>query len=121
MRPTLLVLLAGLTLLAAGCESAPAREPVTQDEIVELSKAGPGAQALTDALESRPLAFPLTWTVLKDLEGRGVPPETLDTVIALATERQALSMASRYGYWWYPYYGPWPYYWHMGAGYHYWR
>ena len=70
------------------------------------------------ALETRPLGFPLTYESLKELERRGVPAPVLDAIVALSVDRRARSIAPRYAY---PY-DPWPWYWgpeiRYGFGYH---
>ncbi|MHC4470997.1 MAG: hypothetical protein ACYS99_08535 [Planctomycetota bacterium] len=108
--------LAALGLVAAGCVSTPLPDPVTMEEIVQLSKGGAESTALVQALSSRPLGFPLTYESLKKLEAEGVPGSVIDAVLALSVERRARTLAPRYSYLdpWYP---PYPY-WHVRFGYH---
>jgi hypothetical protein len=107
----------------SACASAPERQPISQNELLELSRGGPGASELEDALTSRPIGFRLSYGLLRDLETKGVAPETLDRVIENHVQYRGIEIATAYGYWWYPYYGPWPYYAHVGTDRHnwYWR
>jgi hypothetical protein len=106
------VLLAGAL---SACASGPEREPISQTELLELSRGGPADSDLEDALSSRPIGFRLSYGLLSDLESKGVAPETLDRVIESTVEHRAREIATAYGYWWYPYYGSWPYYAHVGT------
>jgi hypothetical protein len=110
-------------ILVTACETVSPPEPISESELLELSRGGPGTPDLTEALESRPIGFTLTYGLLRDLESKGVAPETLDKVIRNTTEFRAIEVATAYGYWWYPYNGPWPYYWRVGGVYQpwYWR
>jgi hypothetical protein len=112
-----LLLIASLAA-AVGCASVPPPDPVTLEEVVQLSKAGASSPALVQALESRPLAFPLTYESLKKLEARGVPGPVIDTVVALTVERRARTLAQRYALYYDPWLYPYPYPYHAGFGYH---
>jgi hypothetical protein len=98
----------------AGCATVPPPDPISVEEVVQLSEGGPESPALLEALRSRPLGFPLTYGSLKSLEGKGVPAPVLDTIVTERIRSRARAIAPRYGYghgYWYPYWGyyHWPY------------
>jgi hypothetical protein len=122
MRIAVIGLLA--LLGAAGCQTIPPPDPITVEEIVHLSAGGPESPALIDALQSRPLAFPVTYQGLQELERQGVSPEVIDTIVTYTVERRARQIAPSYATYYYdPWWGayPWPYHFNWGFGYRYYR
>ena len=107
-----------LFVLLSGCVTLPPPDPISAEEIVHLGQVGPGNPALIDALETRPLGFPVTFDGLKDLENRGVSSDVIDTIVAYSVERRARALAPRYDPYRYDPYYPWPFRWHFGIGYH---
>jgi hypothetical protein len=117
MRTALLA----VTLVSLGCASTPPPDPVTMEEIIQLAEGGADNPALVQALEYRPLGFPLTFRSLKELEDRGVPAPIFFNDTATTVNRRARALAPYYygPGWYYPY--PYPYHWGVGVGHRHYR
>lgn len=100
-----------LVALLAGCASRPAREPVTVDQIVQMSRDGVIASDIIAKMETADTVYRLSGSQLAHLKEQGVPDQVLDYMQDTYVDYER-SRAYRYSYYydpWGPGFGPYPY------------
>lgn len=123
VRPAAVALVLAATL-ATGCASIPRIEPLTVEQIVQLSKDGLPAKDIIERIDDTRTVVPIRGSQFAKLRTEGVDDEVLDHL--QRRYLQAVEYDSRlrtqqmywgagmgpwggYGPFWRPGYGPWPY------------
>lgn len=107
LKVSFLVLLMGLMV---GCASTRlARpEPLTLDEIVEMSKAGTASDEIIKRIKESRAVYPLTASEIASLHDRGVPDAVLDYMhkvhLREVREEESAYAYHRYGWFFQPYF-----------------
>lgn len=109
------------SMVLGGCATFEKREPVTLEQVIQMSKAGtPPADIINKLKESRSV-FALSGSQYAKLREDGVDDTVLDYLQRSYVQSVEMDSRLRYQsmYWGYgwgspyrPYYGPWPYWYH---------
>ena len=115
---SLLIAVLLAAMLLGGCAAFPKREPMTLDQVVQLSKEGKSADDIINRLSESRTVFALSGSGYAKLREQGVDDAVLDYIQRTYVARVELDSRLRYQGWYSPgfyppYYrpimGPWPY------------
>lgn len=117
-RPRLAALLLA-ALLVSGCAAFEKREPMTLDQVVQLSKEGKSSDDIINRLLASRTVFALSGSGYAKLREQGVDDAVLDFIQRSYVARVEMDSRLRYQGWYSPGYYP-PYYRPMGGLWPYW-
>lgn len=122
MRPCLLAALALAAALVGGCAAFETRQPMTLEQVVQLSREGVSADDIINRLRESRTVFVLSGSGFAKLREQGVDDTVLDFIQRAYVARVEMETRMRYQGWYgpgfgvgnypYPYRpmgGPWPY------------
>lgn len=101
-----------LVALLAGCASRPARDPVTVDQIVQMSRDGVIASDIIAKMEAADTVYRLSGSQLAHLKEQGVSDQVLDYMQDTYVDYERRRGGYRsyyYDPWWGYGFGPYPY------------